>query len=49
MVRVLFFSHLLQVGTVRRPGRFVNQSGEVSMQNLPAVPSAPKRRRIRHA
>ena len=37
------------VVTVRRPGWFVNQNGEVSMQNVPAVPSEPKRRRIRHA
>ena len=32
-----------------RPGWFVNQNGEVSMQNVPAVPSEPKRSRIRHA
>ena len=32
-----------------RPGWFVNQNGEVSMQNVPAVPSEQKRRRIRHA
>ena len=33
----------------RRPGWFVNQNGEVSMRNVPAVPPEPKRRRIRHA
>jgi len=41
-----FHFHVVTEG---RPGWFVNRNGEVSMQNVPAVPSEPKRRRVRHA
>ena len=39
----------ISVVTEGRPGWFVNENGEVSMQNVPAVPSEPKRRRVRDA